>query len=111
MQALQESEGLCKAEQSVIDIPYTLFKRLVKFGIIDTTGVRSHNEGESNYAEHLQTAWSIACEYPHLTFWDIDIIKRILREKDTDPREMEYRKIIHDAQERLRQLELEKNNQ
>lgn len=54
--------------------------------------------------------WTIWLAYPQLTFWDHDIIKRILRTKkeptltETQSRIKDYRKIIHICEERLRQL-------
>jgi hypothetical protein len=43
-------------------------------------------------------------DYPELTSWDDDIIKRVLRTKEGTSREEDYEKIIHDCEERLRQL-------
>lgn len=65
--------------------------------------VRSHNVGESDYAEHAIQPWDIWLEYG-LNPWDADIIKRVLRDKEGNSRAMDYKKIIHVCQERLRQL-------
>lgn len=87
-------------------IPNELYDKLVYLGIIDDTGVRGRNFGASDYNEgHICTPWAIFLDHPELTFWDQDIIKRLLRQKDGDPRELEYKKIIHDCEERLRQLQ------
>jgi hypothetical protein len=37
--------------------------------------------------------------------WDADIVKRILRTKETDSRKLDYEKIIHVAKERIRQID------
>ncbi|MCQ2231646.1 MAG: hypothetical protein MJZ30_07360 [Paludibacteraceae bacterium] len=72
--------------------------------------VRSHNVGNSNYAQHTIQPWDIWAEY-HLNPWDADIVKRILRTKEEpgmsaiDSRALDYKKIIHICQEMLRQIE------
>jgi hypothetical protein len=72
--------------------------------------VRAHNVGNSNYAQHNIQPWDIWMEY-HLNPWDADIIKRVLRTKqepnmsETEARILDYQKIIHVCQERIRQLE------
>ena len=70
----------------------------------DRDSVRSHNIGSSDYAKHKIQPWDIWIEY-RLNPWDADIIKRILRKKSTDPRKLDYEKIIHICQERIRQIE------
>lgn len=65
--------------------------------------VRSHNIGTSNYSKHKIQPWDIWLEYD-LNPWDADIVKRVLRTKETDSRVMDYEKIIHICQERIRQL-------
>lgn len=67
--------------------------------------VRSYNVGQSDYAKHKIQPWDIWLEYK-LNPWDADIIKRILRTKETDSRKLDYEKIIHIAKERIRQLDL-----
>lgn len=84
------------------------YDKLVELGIIDKTRVRNNNVGSSNYATHTIQPWSIWLDYPELTPWDCDIIKRVLRTKTTDTRELDYQKIIHICQERLRQLSKDK---
>lgn len=72
--------------------------------------VRDHNIGNSNYAQHNIQPWDIWMEY-HLNPWDADIIKRVLRTKqepnmsEIEARILDYQKIIHVCQERIRQLE------
>lgn len=67
-------------------------------------GVRSHNVGASDYSKHKIQPWDIWMEY-HLNPWDADIVKRILRTKSTDSRKLDYEKIIHICQERIRQMD------
>ena len=66
--------------------------------------VRDHNVGSSDYAKHKFQVWDIWIEY-RLNPWDADIIKRVLRKKGTDPRRLDYEKIIHICQERIRQID------
>ena len=40
--------------------------------------------------------------------WDADIVKRVLRTKEGKDRKLDYEKIIHVCQERIRQLEAER---
>ena len=84
-------------------IPADLYCRLQKLGIIPNE-VRDMNVGASDYSKHLIQPWAIWQEY-QLNPWDADIIKRVLRHKATDTRKMDYEKIIHICQERIRQLE------
>ena len=67
--------------------------------------VRSYNVGQSDYAKHKIQPWDIWLEY-NLNPWDADIVKRILRTKETDSRKLDYEKIIHIVKERIRQLDL-----
>lgn len=67
-------------------------------------GVRSHNVGASDYSKHKIQPWDIWMEY-HLNPWDADILKRVLRSKSTDSRKLDYEKIIHICQERIRQID------
>ena len=66
--------------------------------------VRTYNVGASNYSEYSIQPWEIWLEY-QLNPWDADIIKRVLRKKSTDSRKLDYEKIIHVCQERIRQLD------
>ena len=65
--------------------------------------IRTYNVGTSNYAKHKIQPWDIWLEY-NLNPWDADIIKRTLRTKEGDSRVLDYEKIIHICQERIRQL-------
>ena len=73
-------------------------------------GVRSHNVGNSDYSLHKIQPWDIWIEY-RLNPFDADIVKRILRKKkeagltDKQARKLDYQKIIHICQERIRQID------
>ena len=88
----------------MIEISDELADRLKQLGILDDSDTRSYNIGESNYSKHLIQPWAIWIEY-NLNPWDADIIKRVLREKSSDSRKMDYEKIIHVCLERIRQIE------
>lgn len=64
---------------------------------------RNHNIGESDYARHKIQPWDIWLEYD-LNPWDADIIKRVLRNKPGQ-RRLDYEKIKHVCDERIRQLD------
>lgn len=64
------------------------------------------NIGMSDYSKHLIQPWHIWQCY-NLNPWDADIIKRVLRTKQGDSRKMDYEKIIHDCQERIRQIDVQ----
>ena len=66
--------------------------------------VRSYNVGASDYAKHEIQPWDIWREY-NLNPWDADIVKRVLRTKETDGRKLDYEKIIHICKERIRQID------
>ena len=66
--------------------------------------VRDYNIGESNYAEKKIQPWDLWIEYK-LNPFDADIVKRILRTKETDSRKLDYEKIIHICKERIRQID------
>ena len=78
--------------------------KLIKIGVLGDTNVRDHNIGESDYSKKLIQPWSIWIEYK-LNPWDADIVKRVLRRKKTDSRKLDYEKIIHVCQERIRQID------
>jgi len=67
--------------------------------------VRSYNVGQSDYAKRRIQPWDIWLEYK-LNPWDADIVKRVLRIKNTDSRKLDYEKIIHICKERIRQIDL-----
>ena len=87
------------------EIQPEILKQLKELGLIPDE-VRSHNVGESDYSKHLIQPWSIWKDY-NLNPWDADIVKRVLRTKSTDSRILDYQKIIHICQERIRQLSIE----
>lgn len=90
-------------------IPTDLYKKLEYLGIIHSSNdTRNFNVGNSNYSEHLIQPWTIWLDYPELTSWDHDIIKRVLRTKKGESRVLDYKKIIHICKERIRQLKYEK---
>ena len=70
----------------------------------EVDNVRAYNVGASNYAKHKIQPWDIWLEYK-LNPWDADIVKRVLRDKPTDGRKLDYEKIIHICKELIRQLE------
>ena len=85
-----------------------LYDKLEYLGIIHSKDdTRNYNVGNSNYSEHLIQPWSIWLDYPELTSWDHDILKRVLRTKKGESRKLDYKKIIHICEERLRQLKYE----
>lgn len=87
-----------------ITISVELMKRLIALGIVHSNGVRDYNVGDSNYAKHTIQPWAIWQDW-NLNPWDGDIIKRTLRDKTGDVRKLDYEKIIHICQERIRQLD------
>lgn len=96
------------------EIPEWYYNKLEELGMLPDTPTRSANVGKSDYSQHFIQTWSIWIDYPKLTSFDHDIVKRVLREKEEpgmtweDARIMDYNKIIHTAQERVRQLEIQK---
>jgi hypothetical protein len=64
---------------------------------------REHNVGDSDYSKHKIQPWDIWLEYG-LNPWDADIIKRVLRDKPGQ-RRLDYEKIKHVCDERIRQLD------
>lgn len=93
-------------EPKTTEIPSALHKKLQYLGLLDDA-VRTTHVGASNYSDHLIQPWTIWLDYPELTTWDHDIIKRILRTKSTEPRLQDYEKIKHICEERIRQIKLE----
>jgi len=65
---------------------------------------RSYNVGKSDYSKKKIQPWSIWIEYD-LNPFDADIVKRVLRTKEGESRILDYKKIIHVCEERIRQLE------
>ena len=87
-------------DRHIDDETYDELKRL---GILDTS-VRSYNRGASDYSRHTIQPWTIWQDY-NLNPWDADIVKRILRTKKGDSRRLDYEKIIHICEERIRQID------
>lgn len=85
------------------EISDELYEQLDILGIIPND-VRSSNVGASDYSEHFIQAWTLWLDY-NLNPWDADIVKRVLRNKKTDPRRLDYEKIIHNCEERIRQID------
>lgn len=92
---------------------YTI-KRLIELGVLktDTHSCRDNHVGKSDYSNKIIQPWTLWMEYK-LNAWDADIVKRALRTKEEagmspkEARKMDYEKIIHDCQERIRQLDIE----
>ena len=91
--------------KNTVKIPKALFDKLSQLGLIPDD-VRSFNVGESDYSKHIIQPWAIWQDYD-LNPWDADLVKRILRTKKTDSRKMDYEKMIHICQERIRQIDSE----
>lgn len=68
---------------------------------------RDYNVGKSDYSKRRIQPWDIWLEY-NLNPWDADIIKRILRDKGE--RRLDYEKIKHICDERIRQIDEGENN-
>lgn len=90
-----------------IQIDINLYNKLKYLGILGDSEVRQYNVGASNYSskEHVIQSWTLWLDYPNLTPFDHDIVKRVLREKPTDGRKLDYQKIIHICKERIRQID------
>lgn len=91
-----------------IEISKELYSKLDKLGLIPND-IRKYNVGASNYSTHIIQPWAIWIDY-NLNAWDADIVKRILRTKkeeglsEKEARILDYNKIIHICNERIRQL-------
>lgn len=85
------------------------YNRLVYLGIIHE-GTRGYNVGSSNYTDYTIQPWSVWLDW-NLDPWDADIIKRVCRHKGGEPKSLDYQKIIHICQEKLRQLVIEEKNE
>ena len=84
-------------------------EHLLNLGILKTTeeSCQSYHIGKSDYSRHIIQPWNIWLEYG-LNPWDADIVKRVLRTKEGEDRKLDYEKIIHVCQERIRQLDAER---
>lgn len=99
-----------ETNEPTVPVDKKLYTKLQYLGIIpDGSGVRSYNKGCSNYSEHIIQPWSIILDWG-LDYWDGDIIKRVLRTKKGESKELDYQKIIHICEEKLRQIELKDEN-
>ena len=85
------------------EISEELYLKMEELGIIPND-TRSSNVGASDYSAHVIQPWTIWQDY-QLNAFDADIIKRGLRTKKGESRRMDYEKIIHICQERIRQLD------
>jgi len=92
-----------QSENPQVKIDWELYKQLKHLGIICEEDTRSFNFGNSDYSKHIIQPWSIWIDYD-LNAWDADIIKRVLRTKKGESRILDYEKIIHICNERIRQL-------
>lgn len=94
-----------------VNIPKELYNKLDYLGLIPNN-VRKGNVGKSDYSKRTIQPWSIWLDY-QLNPWDADIVKRVLRTKDEagmtpeEARIMDYQKIKHICDERIRQIEFE----
>ena len=95
--------------EKIVGIDSELYDRLKYLGIISEGDVRSSNVGASDYSQKVIQPWSVWLDW-NLDPWDADIIKRIARTKEGEPRTLAYEKIIHICKEKLRQLNYGKTN-
>lgn len=98
-----QSEPTQEANSRLLD--EDTYQALRRLGILDTS-VRAYNRGTSDYSRHTIQPWTIWQDY-NLNPWDADIVKRILRTKQGDSRRLDYEKIIHICEERIRQIDTE----
>lgn len=97
--------------RKLLDINEKTIAQLIRLGVLktDESSCRDYNVGKSNYSQHVIQPWAVWQDY-NLNPWDADIVKRILRTKqedgmsEIDARVLDYEKIIHICQERIRQL-------
>lgn len=94
------------SEAAPVSIDFETYKELTRLGILNTS-VRAYNRGSSDYSQHIIQPWSIWLDW-NLNPWDADIVKRILRTKQGESRRLDYEKIIHICEERIRQIDSEK---
>jgi len=93
------------SQETTRAIPVELYEQLDRLGLIPND-VRNHNVGDSDYSKHLIQPWAIWIDW-NLNPFDADIVKRVLRTKESDSRLKDYKKIIHVCEERIRQLSKE----
>jgi len=68
---------------------------------------REYHVGSADYSDRVIQPWDIWLEY-NLNPWDADIVKRVLRNKGE--RRLDYEKIKHICDERIRQIDEEEMN-
>ncbi len=91
------------------EIPTELYNQLNYLGLIPSTE-RSHNVGESDYSKQLIQPWTIMLAYKDShNYLELDIIKRMLRNKSSDTRLTDLQKCQHILDELIR-VELTKES-
>ena len=85
------------------EISDELYEQLDFLGMLPNE-VRSSNVGKSDYSKHFIQPWAVWLD-ANLNPWDADIVKRVLRTKEGESRKLDYKKIIHICEERIRQLD------
>ena len=93
------------AEEAGVSVKFVdqLIARISSPDWRENVSPRTHNVGESDYATRNIQPWDIWLEY-RLNPWDADIIKRVLRKKPGQ-RRLDYEKIKHICDERIRQID------
>lgn len=89
------------------EISDELYSTLDKLGMLFDE-VHSKNIGKSDYSKHFIQPWHIWICY-NLNPWDADIVKRVLRTKEGEERRIDYEKIMHVCEERIRQIKCQEN--
>ena len=77
--------------------------------MIDINEVRNVVEGSSDYNKHRYQIWDIWIKFRINNGFDCDLVKRTLRTKQTDPRILDYKKMVHICSERIRQFQNNEN--
>lgn len=91
------SEEFIEAAKKANYLTYEEFKSTNK-------NVRSYNVGSSDYAKHKIQPWDVWLDHL-LNPWEADIVKRVIRRKKGQNRREDFEKIIHIAQELIRQID------
>ena len=77
--------------------------------MIDVNEVRKVVEGSSDYNKHRYQIWDVWIKFRINNGFDCDLVKRTLRTKQTDPRILDYKKMVHICSERIRQFQNNEN--
>lgn len=77
--------------------------------MININEVRNVVEGNSDYNKHRYQIWDIWIKFKINNGFDCDLVKRTLRTKQTDPRILDYKKMVHICSERIRQFQNNEN--